>query len=46
MLYKKFGRETYESLPDYKYYKLEDTDELLLVDKKYTVLKQGKLLVI
>lgn len=42
MLYKKFGKETFANVPAQKFYKTEESDEVLCIDKKYNVLKQGK----
>lgn len=45
MLYKKFGQETYANAPKYKQYQTEDKKEMLLIDKKYSVIKQGKIFI-
>ena len=48
MLYKKFGRPTYEKRQQaggqscYKAYEVKDEHEVLHIDKRYAVEKQGK----
>ena len=42
MLYRKYGKETYANMPSYKAYQTMDTKEVLLIDKKYEVVKQSK----
>lgn len=42
MISKKFASEVYSQLPAYKAYQTKDSKELILVDRKYEVVKQGK----